>query len=393
MPTSETPLAAAMKKRLLVIPAAIAIATVVCLIQRSHLQQVRAETARVEQSLAARKSTVEPSSSSSSSPTTTDGGVVREYKTLVRSLYAISAKGSSPEKEERMLALLKQIDPATLAEFLKELGRDPEFRNRAEVVLRNYLDVNPRAAMEIALGMPDQVSQFSNRSGFGFLFYQWTRKEPAAAMAWLKAEDARIPQEIRSAMLGDACANLVYADPRATLTSILGDGRADGGEMGKSIGEALVDPSAIRAFFKAANDLEADPAQDADRLAAIREGVAGTLAPLFLYQSFSTATGLINECLTADEKITLANYCNQNGGITESVKWADWLMTFEPSQQDAASAPPHPLVTRMASWAKEDTNSARAWLQRMPEGPLKEQATAACEEGARQRAAGKVSSR
>jgi len=61
-------------------------------------------------------------------------------------------------------------------------------------------------------------------------------------------------------------------------------------------------------------------------------------------------------------------------------RWVDWLVTFTPSQ-NAESDAPHPLVTRMQKWARDDPASADAWLDRMADCPLKDQASATYNEG------------
>ncbi|WP_338286306.1 hypothetical protein [Luteolibacter sp. LG18] len=293
-----------------------------------------------------------------------------------------------------MISLLQQISPETLAEVIKELGQDPRFKDDAEyAILGHYVEIQPRAAIEIALGMPSRFDQ--NRfiyqnflNAISELHDVWASKDPVASLQWLQSENSGIPEELHNRMFGNACRSLAYADPQATIAGILGDDHVDDGAIGQDIGRGMNSPDPIKAFFKAADELATDPSLDADRIASIRRGVADGMSILFFDQPFSTVTDLVNECLTADEKIAFVNRCNEQGTIVDSAKWASWLTTFEPSQMDSATAPPHPLVTRMESWAYEDPNGAGAWLDGMPDGPLKDQASAAYNEGLNHRTAG-----
>ncbi|MCW1925008.1 hypothetical protein OKA05_20770 [Luteolibacter arcticus] len=370
-------------KRKLLIPGILASSTVIGLIQWSNLQHLREEIARAPQQIPSPARgggrLADGTFSAGNQAPAGDADPVSELKKLLVMGRGDTYPNGVGERNERYNALLKQMSPDALARVLMELEAGPD-SHREFQILQDYVVINPRGAVEVALGLSERIEQHRDDERLSHLFDLWTRQEAGAALAWLRAEESRIPAEIRDGMFRDAFIQQAASDPRQALADIAGEDRIANRETGETMGYALQDPETVRAIFKAMDEMAADPAKAAD-LAPVREGLAGALHHLFDTNSFSAAAGVIDECLTADEKAAFVNSCNENGGVYESPKWADWLMGFEPSPGET----PHPLVTRMQSWANEDPNSAGAWLDQMPESPMKEETIAAYAEGLRKR--------
>jgi hypothetical protein len=277
--------------------------------------------------------------------------------------------------DDRAGEVVKQRDPAALERFLVDLGEDPRSGDKPWRILFDYAEVDRAGAVAVALNLPVTIPEMDHWNYVDHLCYMWSFDHPAAALDWLRSDGGRVPPETRERMFHTGCARLLAEDPRQALAHAIAGGLEDNGKMGQEMGKSLVDPQAVRNSFRAMDDMAA-ASSDTAAIAEIRRGIVGSLGSLFQYQSFAAASGVIDECLTADEKIHLANRCNELRAVTDAPKWADWLTGIDVSHLDPDGAIPHPLFTRMQSWASEDPNAAGSWLRGMPEGHLKEDAIA-----------------
>ncbi|BCU78949.1 hypothetical protein [Luteolibacter sp. LG18] len=377
-------------KKYLPVSGIAAVSIMIGLVQWFSLHHLHGEIARLEQDASTPGGISDRARSRSigaTSVATASADPEGDFRKFVLTGLTGPSKNIIAGKEDRFRTLLKQLDPDTLYQALVKLGKDPRFTGMEYMVLRYYQEIQPRGAVEVALKLPDQLPQNSNRQGMGYLFYLWSAKEPTAALEWVRAHESQLHPEARDGMFRDAYLRQMQNDSRQAFANILADERLVNNETGKEIGATMGNPQQVRACFQTMDCLSADPGK-VSAIAQIRAGVVDMLVPLFEHQSFTVASGVIDECLTAEEKMAFYASCNHFKSIPDPVKWADWLVKFEPPPAaDPTTATQHPLVTRLQAWAKEDPNTAGAWLDRMPGGPLKDQASAAYNEGLSRRAA------
>lgn len=369
-----------MKRSLIILSSIFALSLAIGLFQGSRIKHVNEAIKRQESRISSPTGRVEGKSVSSRSE-----APLAELKRLLSSMDR-SALGISKVRD-KLVELTTQLSPSEFKEALGEMGKDMlSTDNLGNSFLCKYFEIHPREALAIGLDLLDQIYPDPYWGSYSHLFYMWSRQELAAALAWFKAEESRLPDPLRDKMFREVCSTQAMSEPREAIKFILDRGQIADRALGEKIGNGLVGPQSLKAFFSAMKEVESDPAK-ASALIPLREGVVSGLGDIFKYQSFESSIALVEEYLSPEEKIAFADSCNKAHKIHDPVKWANWLLTIEPpvSEDGAAEAPQPPIATRMQSWAKENPNAAADWLATMPEGQLKQDTTAAYAEGVRER--------
>lgn len=361
-------------KRSIILSCIVSLGLGIVLFQRSHLHHVREEIARKQAEIAAPKELAKEKSrhSQADSPVT-------EVMNLLTSGSQTLEVGDP--REGRLSELATQLTTAELKKVLLEFDESPESQGDLVTYLLSELTGrDPSEAVKLVLELQGR------KNNTRFYLDAWSRQEPAASLEWLRSVANCFSRSQQAELFRTVYANLARLEPELAVTNLLGNGVGLDKATDEKIGTNLSGPEGLKSLLTAMNEASSDPA-NASALAPVREGVIDWMGVLFSRVSFEEMTGVVDECLSANEKIAFAAACDERQLVSDPVQWADWLMTLEtPATEDAsAEAPPAPIVTRMISWAKENPNAAADWLATMQDGQLKQDSIAAFAEGVRER--------
>ncbi|HSP42082.1 MAG TPA: hypothetical protein VLO11_04375, partial [Luteolibacter sp.] len=71
---------------------------------------------------------------------------------------------------------------------------------------------------------------------------------------------------------------------------------------------------------------------------------------------------------------------SHRGDLDDRKKWADWFLGIDPGDWNSwiATRPQrfkHPVVHMLSDWAREDAAASSSWLEKIPPGQLRDEAT------------------
>ncbi len=200
---------------------------------------------------------------------------------------------------------------------------------------------------------------------------QWARQDPAAALAWVKANEKEHPEIADEDARRNIIAGAALTDPALAL-QLMGEIKLDDPEAAiAAVVETADGPDKRTAVINALRDHLADLSATVDGKEAMTEALE------------SMGRDLSNEdfdCVTAwmqDAAMTPAEAAAFAGGLSwfntreDTGKWIDWMARNLPEKEARDGAD-----TLIGQWTQEDYLAAGNWLAAAPEGSAKDAAVA-----------------
>ncbi len=118
---------------------------------------------------------------------------------------------------------------------------------------------------------------------------------------------------------------------------------------------------------------ENNPSQVLDQ---IRRDYLGQLNQRFSNWPADEAITLIESEFTTTERFELAGTLAQRGDLTDPEKWLDWFLKIDPEVwAESNTWAKHPVLSLIENRAFQYTDARANWLEKIPPGPLRDEAT------------------
>jgi hypothetical protein len=112
----------------------------------------------------------------------------------------------------------------------------------------------------------------------------------------------------------------------------------------------------------------------------IREDYVRSIAGQLPVWPFEEMKTLVDGEFTRNEKLLVIEKASHRGDLDDRRNWADWFLNVDPVEWDSwISTQPqrfkHPVIRFLSDWAREDAAASYAWLEKIPPGQLRDEAT------------------
>ncbi|WP_035606022.1 hypothetical protein [Haloferula sp. BvORR071] len=359
-----------MRSKQLILPlAAIALVTGIAIYQQRTLTGLKEQTRSLEKSLANPPAAAAPTTGTSAllSPEQSES----LFPEAEAAFFAIlRSEGVSPEQRERLSMALLPMDVPTLIRLMAALKAHPELPPEQQQDFELHFayaiaEEQPEKAFAILADLPGVEG-----SKLYYSLRQWSAIDPAAAAAWFE-------QQLRA---GNPATN----DPDLRRQALEALFRADP-DRGLHLALNLLPevPDAMEINKLAAETLEslADEREHASYLAALRRVAEKSPGNLVLEQiraaylnelprrlklwTFDEVTPLLDDELTAEEKLVTARNLSTFSDLDSPERWAGWFAKIG-GEMDKQ----HPLRKYLRSWSIADYHAVGQWLDQYPDGPV-----------------------
>ena len=279
-----------------------------------------------------------------------------------------------PKVRERHAAMadrFKAMTPAQVRKFVAEVRAHEdlamEVRQRlVQLAVGTLLNEDPANGVDLYIQSMDLLPQQYDNPQVGRGIVKWAETDPAAALAWVRANLAEhsdlINNEARCAVIGGTALSdrkLAFRliaelgiDPPANATQgIVGTAKTN-----EERNAALTD---LREYVKTINN-------EGDRIRACDYAIA-VIGKNLAKEGFQTAVDWVASAgLTDSEMASFGSDLSRFIKDGERGKWVDWL-----AEKLAAGKYQRPIRKIMMSWASGDLEAAALWLNTAPAGPVK----------------------
>ncbi|GAA5128269.1 hypothetical protein JIN84_01795 [Luteolibacter yonseiensis] len=303
--------------------------------------------------------------------------IAKEFIAFAREMEAAESKGQAPDEaaQKRIMEILDRLmslDGKQLKILIAEVRATPDLKDDTREGLIGFsvmslASEHPQAALALFTESADIFT--SNGMGEHLVsssLGNWAKSDPAAALAWVRANSAKFPdlitQDAKRGLIQGAATN----DPRLAFKLIGELGIEEPNETLSGIARAAKTPeartatfTALREYLATINDEEA------------RKRAAGTasvnLGSGLAADGFESATKWLDSSdMTPAELESVVNGISGGAAKAETGRWVGWISEKLPA--DKADNSIRDLVRQ---WTRNDYQAAGTWLGTMPEGPAK----------------------
>jgi hypothetical protein len=372
-----------MKTTIILALTAVAVAAV-AFHRQGRLTELKEETRLLE-----RKSSVSPSTRSRQKPVVQQpdapaAQVELVSETMVEAFIAFQTRGRSrdPEMAERMKRLLlaaKDLSARDMAKVMDSLFTDARLAGmeRDEIIqaCRETMGGTASFAWREYLISHRDLPDWQN------LFEAATRQcmvaDSKRTLELIEQESARGNPEVATTnMRQSLLLALAASDPDKMLA--LADDPDAFAHLGGFVDDQLKKPADHHRFLEAlrrAQEKNPSPVLD-----TIREDYVREMGQRFYNWPTDEAITLIDSGFTSVERFHVAEQCASRGDLTDPDKWIDWFLKIDPAEWAAWSRQEnnpykHPLVRHIASRSIQDADLPAKWLEKIPPGQLRDEAT------------------
>ena len=304
------------------------------------------------------------------------GNTATEFIRFAKEMEAIEKKGSPPDKAtqkksrefmERMMAL----NPAQLKILIAEVRASKDLNDESRNGLINFSIMtlasdHPQAALALLTESSDylKIDHMSQSIIFSSLA-NWAKDDPAAALAWVRANSAKFPDLVDDSAKRGIIAGAAINDPKLAFKLIGEIGIKDGDEAFRNIANAAKTPEERTTTLAALRE----------HLATLPEGEirdkASKSAFRFLIQDaaeegFEAGSKWIESAGLNSEQLEETSSLLHSIKREESGRWVEWLgakLTGEKSKNS--------IRRLIDDWTENDYQAAGKWLATTPPGPTK----------------------
>ena len=369
---------------------AVIIATGIGILQRFKLSDLNAETARLETGKSApslkRGDRTLQENQPSPEATSAQFEVVRE--TLINILVAYKNGAENPNDKwmEQLLLAAGHFSGKDITNFVNSLRGDPRLVGvDADEISHFYReifsDVSPfawRDYLQAHRELPNWQGLFDSAVS------SCLQADSKRAIRQFEEESARGNRDFATSVIRKGVLlNLAASDPDKMLAmAISPEFAADpdalahlGGFVDDRLKKTEDHHRFLAALRRATQKNPDSPLWQTIRKEYVRE-MAGQLASW----SCESVKTLVDGEFSLEEKLLVTEQASHRGDLSDIGKWADWFLSIDPGEWDRwiVGQPQkfkHPIVELMGDWGRSDFEAASAWLEKMPPGELRTQAT------------------
>jgi hypothetical protein len=311
-------------------------------------------------------------------------------ETMVEAFIAFRdrSRGEDPDYPERMKRLLlaaKDLSARDMAKVMNALFNDTRIAGvERDEIIRACHEVMGGASPFVwreYLGSHRDLPDWQN------LFEAATRlcmrTDSKRALALIEQEKARgNPEVATTGIRSSVLLALASSDPDKMLALALSPELAAHPDalahLGGAVDDQLKKPSDHLRFLAAlrrAQEKNPSPVLDTIRKDYVRE-----MGQRFYNWSSDEAITLIDSEFTLDERFQVAEQCAFRGDLSDTDKWIDWFLKIDPAEwakwsRQQNNPYKHPLVRQIASRSIQDAELPAKWLEKIPPGQLRDEAT------------------
>lgn len=200
----------------------------------------------------------------------------------------------------------------------------------------------------------------------------WATTNPAAARAWLDSNVEQSPELLDDEAKIGLLTGTALADPKLAFRGIGHMEITDGEEAISRIMSAGTNAEERGAIVSALRD-EVANSPDEDTKAYLVETAFGNLARQVMDVGFKDSRGWLDELKPSPEEMeaissgVLQGIASDEGRLAETGAWLEWMGRGEPEEGLAEK-----LRLVATQWTRKDYRAVEKWLEKLPEGPLRE---------------------
>lgn len=367
-------------------------AIVVAVIAHRHrdLSALKEETRGLERQVAGPISYLRPEQEESRKDATAEEvKLVRE--TMAEVLTSQNHLGTrqmlDSERGKRFLLAARNLSARDIGRLMSDLQSDPRMSGigREQIILachELFGDIAPFSWREHLAAHRD-FPEWQNF--FDAACRSCLREDGKRALALIEQEAARgNPAVATTAIRSSVLLELAVSDPdkmleRAASPELAADPDALF-KLGGFVDDKFDSPADHRQFLAALR--RAQEKNPSPLLTTIREDYTREMAGQLGGWPAADAITLIDSEFTLEERFSVAEQSASHIDLTDPDAWVDWYLKIDPAawsewanRQENRSK--HPLIRQIESRAIKDSQTPRGWLEKIPPGPLHDQATLA----------------
>ena len=199
----------------------------------------------------------------------------------------------------------------------------------------------------------------------------WARQDPAAALAWVKANEAAHPEIADEDARRNIIAGAALTDPALAL-QLIGEMKLEDPEAAiAAVVETSDGPDKRTAVINALRTHLADLSATVDGKEAMTEALEAMGRDLSNEDFASVTAWMKDAALTPEEAAAFTGGLSWFNTREDTGKWIDWMAGSLPEKEARDGAD-----TLIGQWTQEDYLAAGNWLAAAPEGPAKDAAVA-----------------
>jgi hypothetical protein len=358
--------------------------------RQGRLTELKEETRRLDQHTPVSSTTRSGDKKVEAIPDAPAAQVELVCETMMEAFIAFQdrSRGRDPEMAERMKRLLlaaKDLSARDMAKVMDTLFTDSRLTGmeRDEIIRACYEVLGGTApfAWREYLRSRRDLPDWQN------LFEAATRQCMAAdskrTLAMIEQEKARgNPEVATTGIRSSVLLALAASDPDKMLALAVSPELAADPDalahLGGFVDDQLKKPADHHRFLEAlrrAQEKKTSPVLDTIRKDYVRE-MGNQLAAW----PADEAIMLVDSAFSSAERFQVAEQCASRGDLTDPDKWIDWFLNIDPAEWAAWSRQQnnpykHPLVRQLASRSIQDADLPATWLEKIPPGSLRDEAT------------------
>jgi hypothetical protein len=358
--------------------------------RQGRLTELKEETRRLEQHTPVSSTTRSGDKKVEAIPDAPAAQVELVCETMVEAFIAFQdrSRGRDSEMAERMKRLLlaaKDLSARDMAKVMDTLFTDSRLTGmeRDEIIRACYEVLGGTApfAWREYLGSHRDLPDWQN------LFEAATRQCMAAdskrTLAMIEQEKARGNPEVATTKIRQGVLlALAASDPDKMLARAVSPELAADPDalalLGGFVDDQLKKPADHQRFLAAlrrAQEKNPSPVLDTIRKDYVRE-----MSNLLAAWPFEEMKTLVDGEFTRNEKLLVAELSSHRADLDDRRKWADWFLGIDAAEWNSwiATRPQrfkHPVIHMLSDWAREDAAASSTWLEKIPPGSLRDEAT------------------
>jgi hypothetical protein len=308
-------------------------------------------------------------------------------ETMVEAFIAFQdrSRGGDPERIKRLLFAAKDLSARDIAKVMNTLSNDARLAGvERDDIIRGCHEVlggaSPFAWRE-CLGSHRELPDWQNC--FEDATRQCMQADEERTLALIEQEKSRgNPEVATTGIRQSVLLALAASDPDKMLARALSPELAADPDalahLGAAVSGQLKKPDDHQRFFDALR--RAQEKNPSPVLETIRKDYVRELSNRLDAWPADEALPLIDSEFTSAERFQVAEQCSSRGDLTEPDKWIDWFLKIDPAEWAAWSKQQnnrytHPLVRQIASRSMQDADLPAKWLEKIPPGPMRDEAT------------------
>jgi hypothetical protein len=375
-----------MKTTIILVLTAVAVAAF-AFHRQGRLTELKEESRRLESKSSVSHSTRSRQAPDKEQPDAPAAQVELVRESMVEAFIAFKDRsgGRDPEKAKRLLLAAKDLSAGDIATVMNALFSDARLAGvehddivrACHEIFGSIAPFSWREYLTSHRDLPDWQNLFEAACR------DCMRADSKRALALIEQEKVRgNPEVATTGIRSSVLLALAASDPDKMLALAVSPELAADPDalahLGGFVDDQLKKPADHHRFLEAlrrAQEKNPSPVLDTIRKDYVRE-----MGQRFYNWPTDEAITLIDSEFTSVERFQVAEQCAFRGDLTDPDKWIDWFLKIDPAEWAAWSRQEnnpykHPLVRQIASRSIQDAELPAKWLEKIPPGQLRDEAT------------------